>query len=530
MYQFFLTHPVQALLFAVAMACASSTQNDSNTAYFDHFTCNLCLEVLQDPVQCVRNEHYFCKKCITKHLTRSQTCPVCQNALTPETLCPISRIVANLLQQFQSPRCRYASRGCTSAVRHEDLLSHHEECGFAPVQCSHEGCEATVDRQDLVSHQQNCEFRSITCEDCHEAVRQQEYEKHRCVLRRELNENKHDLVEMQKILREIQDEQRRQGEEMRQMAKDLRQPRATQGQQSGNLKQQASELKQASATQRQHSGNLGQHASETILPNSTQSDNTWQQEGELGQPSATQPQQANNCVLTGPSCMESDDVETVTASSPTQSQAPADRQIFVPCGRSSNDIFNWSTQQWSLHNHPLFFDHFDGFSFVYDNKIMICGGTDTNRVECLDITNNRPASTFPAQLPAMQCGKGVLCGDKILTFGESVSGTSLKPEFETTVLIPYEDGRTLSSYGVARVNENAVVIVGGYQYPKSPNRPHPCQVVKNDVLLYNPTTNVLKKLAPLPYQLSDMAVVVHDDNIIILGGYRANFISQRPCM
>jgi hypothetical protein len=189
------------------MACASSTQKDSNAAYLDHFSCNICLEVPQEPVQCVKNEHYFCKKCITIHLTRSQTCPVCQDALTPETLRPIPRTVANLLEQFQSQRCRYASRGCTSAVRREVLSSHHEECGFAPVQCSHEGCEATVNRQDLVSHQQACEFQPITCEDCHEAMRQREYAKHTCVLRRELDENKCSLVEIQKILREMQDEQ-----------------------------------------------------------------------------------------------------------------------------------------------------------------------------------------------------------------------------------------------------------------------------------------------------------------------------------
>jgi hypothetical protein len=65
------------------------------------------LEVLQDPVQCVKNEHYFCKKCINKHLTRSQTCPVCQDELTPETLRPISRTVANILEQFQSLKCMH---------------------------------------------------------------------------------------------------------------------------------------------------------------------------------------------------------------------------------------------------------------------------------------------------------------------------------------------------------------------------------------------------------------------------------------
>ena len=189
------------------MATSSMAQNNANAIYFDHITCNVCLEVLEDPVQCVKNEHHFCKKCITKHLGLSKTCPVCQDTLTSETLRPTSRIVANLLKQFQSPKCRYASRGCTSAVRHESLLSHHNECGFAPVQCLHEGCEATINRQDADSHQQKCEFRLIACDDCHEFMKQHEYEKHPCLFRKEIHQNKHGLAELQKILGEIRNEQ-----------------------------------------------------------------------------------------------------------------------------------------------------------------------------------------------------------------------------------------------------------------------------------------------------------------------------------
>ena len=493
-----------------AMASASSTQNKTSTMYFDHFTCNICLEVLQDPVQCVKNEHYFCKKCITKHLTRNQTCPVCQDALTPITLRPISRVVANLLQQFQSPKCRYATRGCTSEVKHEALLSHQEECGFAPVQCSHEGCEATVNRQDLVSHQQSCEMRSVTCEECQDVMRQQEYGKHGCFLRKDVDENKRGLAEVQRILREIQEEQLRQGEEMRQMARELRQPSATVHGRQGDS------LKERSETRRQQSGNLEQRAGEMAQPSPT-----GRQGSDNARQSRQQSPQGSSDMLTAETRPSPtlDDVETITITSSVQSQAPVDRQIFVAGGDLSYEIFNWSTQEWSLHQNTLFFSHNNAFSFVYDNKIMICGGTDTNRAECLDIANNRSVSLFPAQLPRRQCGKGVLCGDKILTFGESVSGTSLKPQFKTTVLVPYDDRIKLSSYGVARVNENSVVILGGYcELSKKSKTYWPLKELRKDVLLYNPTTKVMKKLAPLPYELADMAAVVHNDNIIILGG------------
>ena len=113
-----------------------------------------------------------------------------------------SELMANFNPHFPFLRCENASRGCTSVSRSRLFkLWHQEECGFAPVQCSHDGsCEATVNRQDLVSHQQNCEFRSVTCDDCHETMRQQEYGKHICALRRE-------LARVTRTLRDIQDEQ-----------------------------------------------------------------------------------------------------------------------------------------------------------------------------------------------------------------------------------------------------------------------------------------------------------------------------------
>ena len=190
----------------------------------------------------------------------------------------------------------YASRGCTIKVRHEDLLSHHEECGFAPVQCSHDGCEVTVNKQDVVSHQENCEFRSVTCEECLEAMKKRDYGKHNCVLRKEMDEFKRGLAE---------------DEQIRQIASRVMQPSVAEGQLAGEARQ---------------------------------SDNSRQPETELQQPesdpSQTPQGESNDGEPTG-SCMASNDVETVTMTSQIQRQVPVDREIFVAgsCGRSCEIFF-----------------------------------------------------------------------------------------------------------------------------------------------------------------------------------------------
>jgi hypothetical protein len=43
------------------------------------FHCPICMNVLNDPVMCGNNLHYFCRACITKHLTNTHNCPTCQD-------------------------------------------------------------------------------------------------------------------------------------------------------------------------------------------------------------------------------------------------------------------------------------------------------------------------------------------------------------------------------------------------------------------------------------------------------------------
>ena len=173
----------------------------------------------------------------------------------------------------------------------------------------------------------------------------------------------------------------------------------------------------------------------------------------------------NRLQLAAPSTSDVDYFRAASSISNRQRQRPVEREIIVAGGVSysgsrSYEIFNWSTQQWTLYEDALFFDHTDGFSFLYDNKVMFCGGTSTNRLECLDIANYRSVFALPVQLPDVNCGKGALCGDKIFTFGESVSETSVRNS-SRSVRVRYDDERQFSNYGITHVNDNAVVVVGG---------------------------------------------------------------------
>ena len=132
----------------------------------DHFHCSVCYNVLKDPVMCRNNEHLFCRDCITEHLnTNSHTCPECNEDLTVETL-RRARVISNILSGLKI-KCDYSHRGCQESIRLEELDSHVENCGFAPVKCSNEECEMIINKREIIYHESTvCEYRKVKCHNC----------------------------------------------------------------------------------------------------------------------------------------------------------------------------------------------------------------------------------------------------------------------------------------------------------------------------------------------------------------------------
>ena len=131
-----------------------------------HFHCSICYNVLKEPMMCRNNEHLFCRDCITKHLnTNSHTCPECNEDLTVETL-RRARLASNILCGLKI-KCDYSHRGCQEYIRLEELDSHVENCGFAPVRCSNEECEMIVNKREIIHHESTvCEYRKVKCHNC----------------------------------------------------------------------------------------------------------------------------------------------------------------------------------------------------------------------------------------------------------------------------------------------------------------------------------------------------------------------------
>ena len=136
-----------------------------------NFLCLICFNVLKDPVLCARNQHCFCRGCITKHLENSRRCPTCADELTEETLTESNRMVKDYLNGLNI-RCIYHDRGCEEIVQLQHLDQHEDSCGFTPAVCRNQGCGAILNKRDLINHESElCVYRTSKCHSCEEITK-----------------------------------------------------------------------------------------------------------------------------------------------------------------------------------------------------------------------------------------------------------------------------------------------------------------------------------------------------------------------
>ena len=137
------------------------------TVVSESLHCGICSYVFKDPVMC-KNEHCFCRGCITKHLENYHTCPCCNQDLTVKTLADTPCILRNLLSK-QRIRRDHHKRGCQEIVQLGNLASHVAVCGKAPALCENEKCSSEINKEDQFRHQgKECRFPKENCRNCKE--------------------------------------------------------------------------------------------------------------------------------------------------------------------------------------------------------------------------------------------------------------------------------------------------------------------------------------------------------------------------
>ena len=447
-----------------------------------HFHCLICYNVLKDPVMCRRNQHYFCRGCITEHLRRnSHTCPTCADELTFETLTNVPRIVTDYLDERRI-RCDYEERGCRELVQLQNLNRHVAECGFSPVVCGNQGCGQTINKRDRTYHESElCQFRKLKCHNCEEISTM--------------------IAGVETKVAELDTKLNNMDTKLDSMDTKMTQTVNTK---VVNL--------QANVEARFEAVNNEVRGMRTSLLNEMKDGFDHLKEAVLAKIESKDRKQE----------------ESTRDVSGAESGGRENQHIFVAggVGRNSVEIFNYPQRLWSLLK-PMPKKRESASSFVYNNHVTIAGGwygegsvdnmIRMNIHPVPDLTTNW--SDFATKLPArMHVHSSVVYKDSLFVTGgynadqgvcsDCIYEVELKPPYTVKLLSKMPEPRVYHSTVLC---DDSVFIVGG---TKTPSFKHNL----SSVLRYDIKNNECQLSPELPYPVSSMAAVKWGENVVIIGG------------
>ena len=441
------------------------------------FICSICFNVLKDPVLCPRNHHCFCRACITKHLENSQRCPTCADELTVETLAQPQRMVKRMLNELKI-HCVYIDRGCQEIVQLQHLDEHEATCGFTPAACTNQGCGATLNQRDLIHHESEvCEFRKLKCHSCEEITKTLTNMEKRIANVEKNMVGKETVVTMETHIKNIQTNM---DTRMAHMEINI-------------------ERNSANVEEKLEAVNHEVTGLKTSLI------------------------EAFNEMKDVLVKME-DKIEENTRK--VRSAPSGDRENIIVAGghwTDSVEMFNWRQRTWSpLQSMPK--KRHGATSFVYNNHVTIAGGECSDFVDDMIRMNIHPNpdrsmhwSDCPVKLPTkLVYHSSMVYNDHLMVSGGYDGHAVSDFIHEVQLVLPYTV-KTLSRMPEPRVChsmqifDDSLLIVGGRTTDRDQDN-------LRSVVLYDIKKNEWKWLAPLPYEVSEMATVRWGDNIVVIGG------------
>ena len=478
-----------------------------------NFLCLICFNVLKDPVLCPRNQHCFCRGCVTKHLENSRRCPTCADELTEETLTESNRIVKDYLNELNI-RCVNHDRGCEEILQLQHLDQHEDSCGFTPAVCRTPGCGSILNQRELIHHESElCEYRKSKSHSCGEITKTlADMEK-----RTERMETKQAIVEknMETNLVNLEKSMETKLVNLEEKFSNLEKYLKT------RINNTDTTIKSNTAIIKTRMANMETKMINMKTDIEGKLDAVNDEVKEFKKALVESFDQMKDVLIK----ME----DNIKENARKVRNAPSgDKENIIVAGGWENDsveMFNWRHRTWSpLKSMPT--KRCGATSFVYNNQVVIAGGycDGTGLVDNMirmNVDLHSDLSThwidcvmkLPAKLEHHSC---VLYNDKLMVTGGYDENARSDKIHEVQVVPPYTV-KTLSKMPEARqghgmeIFDDSLLILGG-------TTSFPYQDNLSLVVLYDIKNNVCKQLTSLPYEVSHMATVKWGDNVVVIGG------------
>ncbi|KAL4438903.1 hypothetical protein ABPG74_016623 [Tetrahymena malaccensis] len=142
--------------------------------FLQDLQCPICLNIIEDPMSCIRCELNYCNSCINEWSTKKSqnVCPTCRNNQQvlllngKQHLYKKSSIIFKKILEKVKVKCY--KTGCQDVVKYDERQNHISKCQYQQVKCLNQGCKEPILRKDLQDHLKNCQYRMVLCIHCQE--------------------------------------------------------------------------------------------------------------------------------------------------------------------------------------------------------------------------------------------------------------------------------------------------------------------------------------------------------------------------
>ena len=141
------------------------------------FTCQICLNLVNDPLFCNNCASASCRECLTEYFNkRNQNQDIqCINRCGGTSYRKMTLKEKEFID-FIKLKCRH--NGCMEFINYSDYKEHLEKCKFRIYHCDNPHCRKEGYLSQLEEHAKKCKYRPIECEKCKKKIISKDKEEH----------------------------------------------------------------------------------------------------------------------------------------------------------------------------------------------------------------------------------------------------------------------------------------------------------------------------------------------------------------
>jgi len=127
----------------------------------EELICSICLNLVWDPIACIKCTSPFGKKCLESWLKRDNRCPIENSIFEGREVTSLTRRLMSKIQLY----CSNKQYGCNEIVDYEDFYKHSNSCKYMPYKCPYKECNVRGKRNEMLSHMRVCKFKVVILEN-----------------------------------------------------------------------------------------------------------------------------------------------------------------------------------------------------------------------------------------------------------------------------------------------------------------------------------------------------------------------------